>query len=436
MTEFFATVESVDLVDLVIRATIILFVSLVLQWLIRRWSALPRHHLWTLTFVLLLALPAFRQFGLSWTWPLLPNSDRPSHAVRLFDVRGSLSLSDSGATNPSSATFVMDAPAGEGAHRAPRSDPWTGPALALWAAGFGVTFVSFSVGVLRFSRLVHAGRPVEDEAWLQQLDSLRRRLATRANVRLVVAEEAVTPMTGGVFRPVILLPASATAWSEARRHTVLAHELVHVCRRDAFRQLVGRLVLAVYWFHPLSWLASHSATARREEACDEAVLALGTRPSEYAGHLLALAENALPRWSASSLPMAQQSQLERRVRTILSSGRARPRALVAAVAFVAAGIGGVSVSVANPVRAEGALGAVENMDGVDPTDFHCLPASDVDELSGWGFAQGAGELLVCTSSGATVAAGSTSARTTAPADGSPVESEVRKRLEQRSADLL
>jgi beta-lactamase regulating signal transducer with metallopeptidase domain len=432
MTEFFPTVESADLLDFVTRSTILLVVSLVLQWLFRRWSATPRHHLWTLTFVILLALPAFRQLGPSWTWRLSLNADRPTDAVLRVEVAGASEFAGSGAISRRASALVADPSAGEGEREGPASRPWTGLALTFWAAGFGVAFVSLGVGVLRFSRLVHTGRPVEDEAWLHQLDSLRRRLSTQANVRLVLVEEALTPMTGGVFRPVVLLPASATDWSEARRHAVLAHELVHVRRRDALRQLLGRLVLAVYWFHPLSWFASHSSTLRREEACDEAVLALGARPSEYAGHLLSLAGGGLRR-PAFALPMAQQSQLERRIRVILSPGRPRPNAVVAAVALVVAGIGGVSVSIADPVRAESAPGVVGDVDRVDPASLHCVPASEADELSGWEFGEELGELLVCRVQGETVAIGSHGVHTNELAGWAGLEREIRRQLRQRSA---
>ena len=67
------------------------------------------------------------------------------------------------------------------------------------------------------------------------------------------------------------------------------HEMIHVRRRDVLRQLMARFVLALYWFHPLSWVAARLAAIASEEACDQEVLTLGTRPSVYAGHLLALA---------------------------------------------------------------------------------------------------------------------------------------------------
>ena len=433
MTEFLAVLESVRLVDLVVRATILLVVSLALQGLLRRWPATTRHRLWTLTFALLLALPAFRLFGPSWDVPLLAEVNRPGHVARRLEAPDSLVLADPGRPRTPLASLVTVSPSGPRKAEAPPFGPWTRLAFGLWAAGGGMALASLGSAARRFSRLVQAGQPVEDEAWLHQLDGLRKRLSTRAKVRLVLTKEAVTPMTGGVCRPVILLPVSATDWSEARRHAVLAHELAHVRRRDALRQLMGRLVLAVYWFHPLSWMASHFATARREEACDEEVLAVGVRPSEYAGHLLSLAESASLRRPALSLPMAHRSQLERRIRVILSPCQQRLRALVAAVALVAAAVGGVSVSVANPILSEKEPG-VEEATGVDSAALHCEPASDADALAGLEFAQGLGDVLVCTTiQGETVATASSAVRTIEPAGWAALENEVRKQLERRVA---
>lgn len=434
MTEFVSAAGSVGLVDLVVRATILLLVSLVLQWSIRRWPAVTRHRLWTLTFVLLLALPALRQFGPAWDLPLLPRAQRPSDDVVPLEV-GRLAEAESGVATPTRSALVIDGVTAERTLKARWSGPWIRLALLVWAAGSAVAFISLGVGARRFSRLVRAGQPVEDEAWLCQLDALCKRLSTRANVRLVLVGEIVTPMTGGVRCPVILLPDSATEWSEARRHAVLAHELVHVRRRDAFRQLLGRLVLALYWFHPLGWMASHLATVRREEACDEEVLAVGARPSEYAGHLLSLAESGTLRRPTLSLPMAQQSQLERRIRAILSPGRPRPRALVAAVAFIAATVGGVSVSIANPTRSEGTSGVVEEATGVDATALQCVPVSDAGALSGWEFAQGLGQVLVCTIPGEAAARSGTGVRAIRPADWAALEGEMRKQFEESNAGL-
>ena len=114
MSEFFLPAESAGAVDLLVRATILLCVGMVLQWLFRKWPAATRHRLWTLTFVLLLALPALRQFGPSWDLPLLPDANRPSDAARRLEVANSLVPADAGVTAAPLASLVLDVSFGRG----------------------------------------------------------------------------------------------------------------------------------------------------------------------------------------------------------------------------------------------------------------------------------------------------------------------------------
>ena len=426
MTELLTTVDSAGLADLVARATLALSVALIVQWLIRRGPAATRHHLWTVTFALLLLLPALRLFGPSWEVPLLPQAS-VSEEPRLETLESGASIALAVGTPVSWPAGGSETPGTS--RETPETRHLVQLAFVLWGIGCGAASVSVVVGIWRFHRLVRAGRPVEDEAWLGQLDALRKQLSVRAEVRLVMGTDSVTPMTGGIRRPVILIPAVAVHWSESRRHIVLAHELVHVRRRDALRQLLGRAVLSLYWFHPLNWVASRLAATRREEACDEEVLASGARPSDYARHLLSLAESRSFRRPALSLPLAQQSQLEKRIRAILNPHRPRPRALVAAVALVAAAVGGVSVSIANPTRLGDAPGVVGEDAGMEASALDCVPASDADGLSGWDFAAGLGPVLVCTIQGEAVPTTSDGVRAIEPFLRAAVEKQIRKQLE-------
>jgi TonB family protein len=90
---------------------------------------------------------------------------------------------------------------------------------------------------------------------------------------------------------------------------------------------------AVYWFHPLCWLALSRLRAESERACDDMVLANGHLPSHYAGHLFDLAGNFN---SQLAIPMAATSQLESRVKYILDPATNRsPLKLIACVVAVA-----------------------------------------------------------------------------------------------------
>ena len=430
MTQFFATAVWAEAVDLVVGTTLVLSVAMVLQWLIRRGSAAVRHHLWTVTFALLLLLPALRLFGPSWEIRLLPQATGVEEPrLEALESGGSV-VSATGAPVSAPADNLEVRGASEGAE-APRR--LVQLAVLLWGIGSGAALLSVVVGIWRFHRLVRAGRPLENEAWLGHLDALREELSIRAEVRLVLGTGSVTPMTGGLRRPVILLPAAAANWSEARRGVVLAHELVHVRRHDALRQLLGRAVLSLYWFHPLSWVASHFAAMGREEACDEEVLAAGTRPSEYAWHLLSLAEsNTLVR-GALSLPMARRSQLENRIRTILKPSSVRPRALVSAIALAAITASGILAGVASPIRPRSAQDTLSDDAAVLSALLDCVAASGAGRLAGGVFAQG-DDLFICTSDEVGATTGRDGVREMDPRLWAVLESEIRSQIIQLSAE--
>jgi TonB family protein len=127
------------------------------------------------------------------------------------------------------------------------------------------------------------------------------------------------PMTWGVFRPVVLLPAEAAAWPAERLRVVLLHELAHVARQDWLTLAMAEVAVALYWFHPLAWWAAARMRCERERACDDRVLAAGVAASGYAADLLEVArgvggakDNLL-----AAPAMARASNLESRLRAIL-----------------------------------------------------------------------------------------------------------------------
>ena len=371
MTDSMTIFDSLSPLGLVGRATIFLSAALALAWLTRRGPAGIRHLLWTTTFALLLGLPVLNLLGPSWELPLLPAT--PSAPVTPPPGADPIGEAATGSATPSAA-FDRSVPSdGFPSAVSDRSTPvggltsLPGPAespptpsrsiplpLLLWAMGCSAALLSLGVGSLRFRRLVRVAHPVRDPIRLRQVDAVRERLEIRGPVRLHLSAGATTPMTGGLWRPAVLLPASAKMWSAERWRIVLTHELIHVRRRDALRQLLSGVVLALYWFHPLSWIAFRLAAATREEACDEEVLALGTRPSDYAGHLLSLAGPMSARRRIASIAMVQHpySRLERRIMAILKPNRPCRSSIATAVMLtVVAGVG-VSTAVCRPVPME------------------------------------------------------------------------------------
>lgn len=101
------------------------------------------------------------------------------------------------------------------------------------------------------------------------------RLRRRVGVSIPMAEnvrcsESVdTPFVLGLFRPTIYLPASV---SPEDIPYVLAHERTHIRRRDHWWKPLGFVLLSVYWFNPVLWLAYVLLCRDIEAACDERVI--------------------------------------------------------------------------------------------------------------------------------------------------------------------
>src|SRR5262249_33106515 len=112
---------------------------------------------------------------------------------------------------------------------------------------------------------------------------------------------------------------------------------------DCLTHLVAQLACAAYWFNPLAWIAARRLRTERERACDDLVLASGTRGSDYADQLLDIARvmraGRFPAVLAgATLAMAHRSQLEGRLMAILDPsiprrGLTRARALAAVAMF-------------------------------------------------------------------------------------------------------
>ena len=344
--------ESDFLFEVAARGTVLLSVALVLAWLARRRPAGVRHLLWTTAFALLVALPVLNLVAPAWEVSLLPTASRgplnePPAIVAPVPGASAESISLPAANPPS----LGAGSAATHSEEAPYSTQTIHFPLLLWGLGCTVSLVSLAVGKLRFRRLVGLAHPVCDPAWLRQVDAIREQIGLRREIRLYLTGRAGTPMTGGLWRPAVLLPASAVNWSVGRRQAVLMHEIIHVRRRDTHRQLLIRAALAIYWFHPLAWLASRLAASAREEACDEEVLTRGTRASEYAGHLLSVSAGVSPGPSVLSLPLVRhsRSQLERRILSVLNPRRPRRSALATVVLLASIGCAGISAAVTHPV---------------------------------------------------------------------------------------
>ncbi|HWA91924.1 MAG TPA: M56 family metallopeptidase [Rhizomicrobium sp.] len=191
--------------------------------------------------------------------------------------------------------------------------------FAVWLAGFVWAMARLGAGAFGLSALKRRSRP---HALASQ--DLPRLSGGQRECELRLSDGEDGPLTWGIFRPVVLLPRTATQWPRERLQAVLLHELAHVRRRDSLSQLVSLVACALYWPNPLIWLGARALRREAEIAADDTVLMLGMRPSDYAGALLRVASEAHGHAVAlSGVAMASGSALEARVKSVLKPNQSR-----------------------------------------------------------------------------------------------------------------
>jgi beta-lactamase regulating signal transducer with metallopeptidase domain len=195
----------------------------------------------------------------------------------------------------------------------------------IWLVGGAVVTAWYGLGHARLSRLARRATPITGPDWQAALHEIAARNQVAAPVRLLRSAAVGSPLTWGTFRPVVLLPADAESWPLDRRRVVLAHELAHAARGDYLTQLVACAACAVYWFHPLVWVAARRLRLESERACDDQVLARGVSGVDYAAHLLDVARlsRGLRLGGGVAIGMARPSHLEGRLLAVLDPERPR-----------------------------------------------------------------------------------------------------------------
>ncbi|MFL5385331.1 MAG: M56 family metallopeptidase [Longimicrobiaceae bacterium] len=306
---------------LLLKASVVLAAALLAACALRQAPAARHHRLWSATFAAVLALPllALAMPGLRVpipSWPA-PAADTPA-APREIPIAPTLTFERASTTIPPAAAALSQPGVARESETAWRPSPRRLLA-GVWLAGALAALGTLALALARVRRLASTAREIGDPAWRQACARIAGQLGVSRPVRVLASSRVVTPLAGGVLRPTVFVPETAEGWSDELRDVVLAHEIAHLANRDPLRHLVARLAFTLYWFHPLAWLAARRAVAACEQACDEAVLALGVRPSTYAGALLHFADTAPRRLAGTALPIVRRSFLEARLVAILTS---------------------------------------------------------------------------------------------------------------------
>lgn len=237
-------------------------------------------------------------------------------------------------------TVLPIVPAANDFTTTPTFAPNAGLSLWIWIWGIGAALciLFFTVAYIRCRREFLTSQPVENAftvAWLTEHKSKRP-------ITIRQTSSISAPLTYGIFRPVILMPA-LTDWRDKRKlQYVLTHEYVHIRRFDGATKIILTLALCVHWFNPMVWAMYALANRDMELSCDEKVVQTfgETMKSTYALALISMEEK-----KRGLTPLCynfSKNAIEERIEAIMKMKKTTISALVVALCLV----GGVTTAFA------------------------------------------------------------------------------------------
>jgi beta-lactamase regulating signal transducer with metallopeptidase domain len=318
------------LVASTLDSIVILGLALLLTMILRRRSAALRHAILAAALLIAALAPLLEATMPQWSVPW------PASTAATVESSGVVFM----------ATALSDAAAVSATPAAALAINWAAVAFALWMAGASIGIAGLLTGLFRLSRITSRCARITSGRWHDIADQIAGDAGV-APITILQSAEPAWLVTFGLVRPKIVLPAGAHAWTDARIRIVLTHELAHIRRRDWATQMIAEAVRIIYWFNPLSWVASRRLRQESEYACDDAVIGGGVAATDYATHLLDVARHAAGHralWTAAPA-IANPSTLERRISAMLNDQRNRDPLTRRSRSFVAAAMLAVAVPV-------------------------------------------------------------------------------------------
>ena len=160
--------------------------------------------------------------------------------------------------------------------------------LSTFGVGVLVRLSWLTIGFARLRSYRRKARQISPlPALIEKLQSL-----TGGRARICLSTKIHSPVTFGVSRPVILLPAGFLEMEEKHQEAIACHELLHVRRSDWLFTLLEEAIRSFFWFHPAIWWVLGRIQLAREQVVDRQVIEITQARKPY---LEALAQTASAR---------------------------------------------------------------------------------------------------------------------------------------------
>ncbi|HXD75072.1 MAG TPA: M56 family metallopeptidase [Vicinamibacterales bacterium] len=228
--------------------------------------------------------------------------------------------------------------------------------LSLWIAGAVVMLATWIVRRRRVSRLIRASAVAHSGSIVDTLRTLERRFGVRRPIRLAMSPAgALEPGVWGVVNPTLVWPERiGDHLTPEQVEAIVAHEVMHVKRADNLAAMLHMAVQTLFWFHPMVWWIGTRLVDERERACDEAVLAAGSRPEAYAESILTTCRLYLAS-PIASFSGVTGADLRKRIERIMTNDAVRSLSLWRRCLLATVGVAAIVIPAIVGVRVQSVL---------------------------------------------------------------------------------
>jgi bla regulator protein BlaR1 len=159
--------------------------------------------------------------------------------------------------------------------------------IGVWILGAAVLLAVWIARWRRVRAVVRSSTRMESGQLFDAVQTLERAAGLTRSIAIVSSDSSIEPGVFGIRRPTLVWPSRMSEHlSDEQIDAVVAHEVMHVRRRDNLAATLHMCVQAAFWFHPLVWWIGARLVDERECACDEAVVRAGSEPEAYAESIL------------------------------------------------------------------------------------------------------------------------------------------------------
>lgn len=319
--------------DISVISGIFILVVIVLRILLNRSPKWTRYFFWLLV-ALRLSCPLFFESE----WSIIPRS--LISTVENFDKAGMREAPDS-----FSNRIILINEDNSMHYYTETSEKSTdidilGIASVVWIIGVGVLLIRLLCDNISVSKKINSA---------VRVDKLGEKIGfcEKLNANETYFADGIrTSFTKGLFRPKIFIPSNV---SPGDIDIIIAHEKVHIKRKDYLWKQLGFIIVSIHWFNPMVWVGYILFVNDIELACDEKVI-MGMDETDRRRYLLALIhsiENS-NKLTFSTVAFGKMP-IRRRLKAIMNI---KKLSVSAAAIAIAAGIGVGAFFATRPAKAE------------------------------------------------------------------------------------